>query len=71
MNYKLYYFTFFDKTSKKIENLEVKAISFADAMPTANIFRHTLGTTSFKSEWDVVSVKDMSFPEKSIKKLDK
>jgi len=71
MNYKLYYFTFFDKTSKRVENLEVKAVSFAEAMPTANIFRHTLGATSSKNEWDVVSVKDMSFSEKNIKKLDR
>tara|TARA_R110000824_G_scaffold376480_1_gene567601 strand:+ start:105 stop:308 length:204 start_codon:yes stop_codon:yes gene_type:complete len=63
MNYKLYYFTFFDKSTKKIENLEVKAQSFAEAMPTANIFRHTLGSVTSKSNWDVVSVKDMSFAE--------
>jgi hypothetical protein len=63
MEYKLYYFTFFDKKSKKTENLEVKAISFADAMPTANIFRHTLRTSKSANDWDIVSVQDKSYNE--------
>jgi len=64
MNYKLYYFTFFDRASKKTENLEVKAVSFAEAMPTANIFKHTLSSRSSNHQWDVVSVKDMTYNEK-------
>ncbi len=66
MNYKLYYFTFFDRTTKEVENLEVKAVSLAEAMPTANVFRHTLSSRNTKHQWDVVSVKDMTYDDKSI-----
>jgi hypothetical protein len=60
MQNKIFLFTFFNKTSKESENLEVKAVSFADAMPTANIFRHTLRTRSSTSNWDIVSAKDLT-----------
>tara|TARA_Y100001972_G_C7523456_1_gene263987 strand:+ start:483 stop:683 length:201 start_codon:yes stop_codon:yes gene_type:complete len=63
MNYKLYYFTFFNKKNKKVENLEVKAVSFADAMPTANIFRHTLRSTRDLGDWDIVAARDTSYNE--------
>tara|TARA_Y100000034_G_scaffold91186_1_gene109970 strand:- start:149 stop:352 length:204 start_codon:yes stop_codon:yes gene_type:complete len=51
---KLYYFTFFDSFTQRSENLEVKAKSFAEAVPNAYIHRISLNKKHKKSNWDII-----------------
>jgi len=57
MKNKLYNFTFFDSFTQRIVNLEVKARTFAEAVPDAYIHRSTLNRRHEKSSWDIISVK--------------
>tara|TARA_R110002020_G_scaffold94369_1_gene227194 strand:- start:81 stop:281 length:201 start_codon:yes stop_codon:yes gene_type:complete len=58
---KLYFFTFSDKLTKRIETLQVKAASFAEALPEAFVHRQNLNKRHNKSNWDVVSIEDKNF----------
>ena len=57
MKEKKYYFTFFDSHTQRIENLEVKAKTFAEATPNAYIYQNSLMRQNSESSWDVISVK--------------
>ena len=56
MKDKLYYFIFLDNNTQRTETLEIKAKTFAEALPSAHVHRASLNQTFSKSNWDVVSV---------------
>lgn len=58
---KLYFFTFSDQLTKRVETLQVKATSFAEALPEAFIHRQNLNKRHDKSNWDVISIEDKNF----------
>tara|TARA_R100001594_G_scaffold148761_1_gene204734 strand:+ start:707 stop:898 length:192 start_codon:yes stop_codon:yes gene_type:complete len=62
MEDKLYYFTFRDSFTKRIENLEVKAKTFAEALPRAYIYRQSLNRQYKKANWDVIDMKSKNIP---------
>jgi hypothetical protein len=58
---RLYYFTFNDKLTRRVETLQIRALTFAEAVPKAFIHRHNLNKQHPKSNWDVVSIEDKEF----------
>lgn len=58
---RLYYFTFSDKLTKRIETLQVIASTFSEALPRAFVHRHNLNKQHPKSNWDVVGLADKDF----------
>jgi len=61
MKDKLYYFTFFDLLTQRLEILEVKAKTFAEACPGAYVYKADLNKRHNKSNWDITSVKSKFF----------
>ena len=62
MEYKLYYFTFRDSHTEKLESLTVRAKTFAEALPDTHIFRQTLNKRYGKANWDVIDMKSKNIP---------
>ena len=56
MKNKLYYFVFFDEITQKSETLQIKAKTFAEALPNAHVHKIDLNKRHIKSSWDVVKV---------------
>ena len=61
MKTNLYHFTLQEKNTKRLESLEVKALSFVEAMPTVNIFRNTLRSRDASCSWDVVQAHNAEY----------
>jgi len=61
MKDRLYNFTFFDQLTQRIENLEIKAKTFAEACPGAYVYKASLNKRHNKSDWDITSVKSKVF----------
>ena len=58
---RLYFFTFSDKLTKRIETLQIKAASFAETLPEAFVYRQNLNKRHDKSNWDIISIEDKNF----------
>ena len=56
MKNKLYYFVFFDQFTQRSETLEVQALTFAEALPAAHVYKSELNRKHPKSMWDVISM---------------
>ena len=64
MKTNLYHFIFQEKNTKRLESLEVKALSFVEAMPTVNIFRNTLRGKDTSCSWDIVQAHNAEYKSK-------
>jgi len=61
MKDRLYYFTFLDQLTKRIETLEIKAKTFAEACPGAFVYKADLNRRHAKSNWDISTVSSKLF----------
>lgn len=56
MKNRLYYFVFLDQLTQRIDTLEIKAKTFAEALPGAHVYKIDLNKKHVKSNWDVIKV---------------